>query len=338
MITTCKNCNQAFSSRRDGAQYCSPRCRVAAHRRREALALDPPVTIWTGDAPQLASRAAGDDGRISNAELGERLVEIAEQEDGGEAKTGRRFYYLALSHGLIRPDMSATTEGKKSRAAAVKRITAVLGALRKSGDLDWESVLDLTRELDQWQVYGSPREARAALRRHYDEDRWLGQPRYPIFIVEKDTMEPVCRPMANGWQMPFCSSRGYGSLKLQYDVADMLNRRFAATGQEAVIYFISDLDPSGLDLQRAWADAMLSFDVRIAEFVRLGLNRDQVDALDSPLLRQGIEVKDSDSRSGIHRPAREPLLGDRHSPGGDHRGRARRPCPVLAAHGPVAAA
>src|SRR6476469_1927215 len=45
-----------------------------------------------------------------------------------------------------------------------------------------------------------------------------GQPFFPIFIVEKDTMEPVCQPMAMNWHMPFASSRGYSSLKLQHDV------------------------------------------------------------------------------------------------------------------------
>jgi len=63
-------------------------------------------------------------------------------------------------------------------------------------------------------AYSSPREARAALRRRYNEDRWLGQPYYVILIVEKDTMEPVCQPMARRWQMPFASSRGYGSLQM----------------------------------------------------------------------------------------------------------------------------
>jgi hypothetical protein len=63
--------------------------------------------------------------------------------------------------------------------------------LRRNGGLDWESVLDLTRELDQWPTYASPREACAALRGRSDEDR--------------------CRPMASDWQMPFASSRGYGS-------------------------------------------------------------------------------------------------------------------------------
>jgi hypothetical protein len=119
-----------------------------------------------------------------------------------------------------------------------------LGKLRMAGDLRWEDVLDLTREVVQWQVYGSPREARARMRKTYTEDLWLGQPYYPILIVEKDTMEPVCKPMASGWQMPFASSRGYSSLTLQYDVAKMLRRRQAKTGQELIVYFVSDLDPS----------------------------------------------------------------------------------------------
>jgi hypothetical protein len=168
------------------------------------------------------------------AELAERLVEIAAKDDDGNPKTGRRFYYLALSHGHIKPDMSDTPEAKRSREAARKRVTDILGGLRRQGRLSWNMVLDLTRELDEWQTYASPRDARASLRRRYEEDRWLGQPQYPILVVEKDTMEPVCKPLASHWQMPFASSRGYSSLKLQHDVAEMLERRRAQTGQSAI--------------------------------------------------------------------------------------------------------
>jgi hypothetical protein len=169
------------------------------------------------------------------------------------------------------------------------------------GRLAWDAVLDLTRELDQWQTYESPRQARAATRRRYDEDRWLGQPHFPILIVEKDTLEPVCRPMASRWQMPFASSRGYGSLTLQHDVAEMLRDRHAKTGQSAKVYFVSDLDPSGLDLQRSWEEALANFDVNVDEFTRIGLTRNQVrgnvDMRGRPLEELGIGVKLSDSRS-----------------------------------------
>ena len=110
-------------------------------------------------------------------------------------------------------------------------------------------------------------------------------------------MQPVCQPMPQRWQMPFASSRGYSSLKLQHDVAEILNHRYARTGQWTIVYFISDLDPSGLDLQRAWKEALANFRVRVSEFVRIGLTREQVDDLDSARLREGIAVKPGDSRA-----------------------------------------
>ena len=112
-----------------------------------------------------------------------------------------------------------------------------------------------------------------------------------------DTMEPICKPMAEGWQTPFASSRGYSSITLQHDVALMLKKRRAVTGQTRfIIYFVSDHDPSGFDLQRAWEQAMDDFGVT-CKFVRIGLTTEQIR---NPLLdieRLFIEVKVSDSRS-----------------------------------------
>lgn len=205
VCSVCKNpaCHRAFRHERAGAQYCSVKCRVAVHRFQQKPS---PPTSWLGDDERFSattrSRNADGTPALSSADLAARLVELARKADGGKPKTGRRFYYLALSYGYILPDMSATVEGKKSRDAAYDRITNVLGKLRRTGKLSWDAVLDLTRELVEWQVYASPREARATLLRRYSEDRWLGQPGYPILIVEKDTLEPVCKPMASIWQMP----------------------------------------------------------------------------------------------------------------------------------------
>jgi hypothetical protein len=251
----CKHCGVSFQATRPDQQYHSNVCRQAAYRQRLT---PPPPTYWQRYASRLSDRPAKDGG-LTRAALGDKLIEISETEDNGTPKTGRRFYYLALSYGYIVVDMSDTPEGRKSRYGAYKRVTEILGILRMNDDLGWDAVLDLTRELVEWRVYDSPREAREHVRRSYTEDRWRGQPYYLILIVEKDTMEPICRPIAARWQMPFASSRGYGSLKLQHDTAVALRRRHAlslrqrqnTTGQRAVVLFISDLDPSGLDLQRA---------------------------------------------------------------------------------------
>jgi hypothetical protein len=165
MRITCKNPDcprdgKPFVPKRAGAQFCSGRCRTAAYRKRQA---PPPVTLWLGKEPSFST--------APSRALNYRLLEIAERDDDGQPKTGRRYYYLALSHGYIKPDMSDTAEAKRSRDSACDRITIVLGILRKVGRLGWDMVLDLTRELDEWQTYRSPREARTALRRRYQEDR-----------------------------------------------------------------------------------------------------------------------------------------------------------------------
>jgi hypothetical protein len=74
----------------------------------------------------------------------------------------------------------------------------------------------------------------------------------------------------------------------------MLTTRYAKTDQPALIYFVSDLDPSGLDLQRAWEEALSNFGVACT-FIRIGLTLDQV--MERGLDHLAIEVKPSDSRS-----------------------------------------
>ena len=300
---TCKCCAVTFTPKRAGAQWCSPACRTAAYRKRE---MPIPSTFWYGEkkrlSPHISWRAkerSANRGHVelSNAALADKLVELAATEDGGRPKTGRRFWYLALSHGYVDPDMGASKSAKKERDAATDRITDILGTLRKQGKLSWKAVLDLTPDLDTRLTYESPRDARAHMRNIYDEDRWIGQPAFPILIVEKDTLEPICQPMARSWQMPFASSRGYSSLTLQHDVAEMLRNRHGRTGQRAIVYFISDLDPSGLDLQRAWESALDDFETPIVAFERIGLDLVQVLNPDLDIARLGIGVKPGDSRT-----------------------------------------
>ena len=66
------------------------------------------MVIWLGKERKLGkvSKSCNADGSpaLSNEELGERLVEIADTGDDGKPKPGRRYYYLALSstrHGRV---------------------------------------------------------------------------------------------------------------------------------------------------------------------------------------------------------------------------------------------
>ena len=83
---------------------------------------------------------------------------------------------------------------------------------------------------------------------------------------------------------------------MQHDVAEMIGQRRAQTGQLAVIYFASDHDPSGLDLQMSWEEALESFGA-IAVTERIALTIEQVNDSALAIARLGIAVKPSDSRS-----------------------------------------
>ena len=93
-------------------------------------------------------------------------------------------------------------------------------------------------------------------------------------------------------------------MRLQRDTALLLIRRYAkslserlrVSGQEGLIYFVSDLDPSGLDLQRAWEAALKAFGAKF-EIKRVALTETQVDNLPDGAARLGILVKPSDSRA-----------------------------------------
>ena len=76
----------------------------------------------------------------------------------------------------------------------------------------------------------------------------------------------------------------------------MIGQRRAQTGQLAVVYFASDHDPSGLDLQMSWEEALESFGA-IAVIERIALTIEQVNDSALDIARRGIAVKPSDSRS-----------------------------------------
>ena len=105
-----------------------------------------------------------------------------------------------------------------------------------------------------------------------------------------------------------------------------------------MVYFVSDLDPSGLDLQRSWEEALRNFGVpvmnrlpngRPGDFVRIGLTPAQVRA--NRLQRLAIAVKESDSRSKRYIEQFGNLCsGGRHPASRRHTPNARPAHPLVA--------
>jgi hypothetical protein len=73
MRATCRNsdCGKSFTAMRAGARYCSGRCRMASHRKRQA---PEPEVMWLDGKRRR---------RNVTDELADHLIEIAQRDDDG---------------------------------------------------------------------------------------------------------------------------------------------------------------------------------------------------------------------------------------------------------------
>jgi hypothetical protein len=85
----------------------------------------------------------------------------------------------------------------KARLNAYKRVTNAV-ALRMNGRMG--RGVDHGRNREPLTFRRSTR-CTANAARHHDEDWWLGRTLHGL-IVEKDTMQPVCKPIADRWKSP----------------------------------------------------------------------------------------------------------------------------------------
>ena len=295
---SCPRDGKPFIAERTSARYCSGACRAAASRQRNA---PPPRTFWLGDRSEFSERPSttfNSDGTtaLSRSALAEQLLKIAERDDDGEPKTGRRYWYLALSLGHVRPSMEAGDAAATERRKAQKRITDILGILRKQGRLSWDMVLDLTRELERMAVVrigarrtrlpaqhlpGRPLVGAAALS---DPDRREGHYGAGVQADGSDLADTV-RFIARIRLAQITTRRGGDD-----------PQAFRPHRAASIVFFISDLDPSGIDLQRSWEQALRGFMAPVS-FVRLGLTMEQVQDATLNLDHLAVGVKPSDSRS-----------------------------------------
>lgn len=111
----------------------------------------------------------------------------------------------------------------------------------------------------------------------YHRSPQLDQPRHIEVLGEKNTLMQILKPVCGDYYVPMTLGRGYASIPVWRDMA----ARFRQSGKDAFTLIIaSDYDPEGFDLAD---DAVRSlrdcFDVDV-DYHRIGVNRDQIDALE----------------------------------------------------------
>jgi len=202
--------------------------------------------------------------------------------------TLRQLYYQFVSRDLL--------DNKQSE---YKRLGSIINDARLAGLIDWDSIVDRTRQLRSLPHWENPGEVVRACAEQFRVDKWEDQ-EYRIEVwIEKDALVGVIEGVCRELDIPYFSCRGYTSQSEMWAAAQRLIG-YSEGGQQTLILHLGDHDPSGLDMSRDIQNRIALFmthhDADLLDFLRIALNRDQVDTYKPP----PNPAKLTDSRSDLY--------------------------------------
>jgi hypothetical protein len=120
-----------------------------------------------------------------------------------------------------------------------------------------------------------------AMAQSYERDKLARQPRHVELWCEAAGMMPQLTRVADDYSVPVYSSGGFDSATSKWELA----QRICEVGKPAIILHLGDYDPSGVTIFRAVEEDVRAFVLADrpwatvdVEFVRVALNREQVDS------------------------------------------------------------
>ncbi len=140
-----------------------------------------------------------------------------------------------------------------------KKVVSAMIDARWDNLISFSAFLDYERETigATWATPTNPKEkANTALSQikmwadDYRKNRWENQPIYPEVFIEKKALIGCFEGPCREWDVALNPCKGYPSLTFLYDAARRFMRA-ASRGQECVLLYFGDYDPSGEDIPRS---------------------------------------------------------------------------------------
>lgn len=203
-----------------------------------------------------------------------RLIAIAntiidEYAAQGFDLTLRQLYYQLVARGYI-----------ENSERSYKNVGSTIDDARLAGLIDWNRIVDRTRNLRGNNHFDDPADIMKAAVASFQIDKWSRQPHRVEVWVEKDALIGVVEVAARRLDVPYFACRGYTSQSEMWAAAQRL-RTWRRGGQTPVILYLGDHDPSGIDMTRDVLDRMALFAGGM-QVERLALNWDQVEMYNPP--------------------------------------------------------
>jgi hypothetical protein len=161
--------------------------------------------------------------------------------------TLRQLYYQFVSRDLI-PNVERS----------YKRLGSIINDARLSGYIDWDSIVDRTRNVRMLQHWDDPADIIDATARSYKVDLWEQQNSYVEVWIEKDALVGVIEGVSTELDVPYFSCRGYTSQSEMWSAAQRIGTQVQA-GKRITILHLGDHDPSGIDMTRDIEDRLRLF-------------------------------------------------------------------------------
>jgi hypothetical protein len=194
---------------------------------------------------------------------------IAEYNAQGFQLTLRQLYYQFVSRGMI-----------PNNDKEYKKLGDAVSTGRLAGLIDWNAIVDRTRNLRSVGHWGSPSSIMDSAASSYRIDKWDSQPNRIEVWIEKDALVGVIEGVCTRLDLPYFSCRGYTSQSEMWAASQRLID-YKMNGQTPIILHLGDHDPSGKDMTRDIIDRMRLFGLDL-EVERLALNYDQVQQYQPP--------------------------------------------------------
>lgn len=196
---------------------------------------------------------------------------IAEFLADGYDLTLRQLYYQFVSRDYI-----------PNNQKAYNRLGDIVSKGRRAGLIDWNAIVDRTRNLQRESTWDAPSDIVAAVAEQFMFDRWEGQETYVECWYEKDALTGVFERIASEYRVPYFACRGYPSDSEVWGAARRLREKGRSDLKKLVVIHFGDHDPSGIDMTRDIEDRLELFGAEFVDVRRLALNMNQVEEYNPP--------------------------------------------------------
>lgn len=209
-------------------------------------------------------------GEKALATIAQANIIIAEYQQQGYQLTLRQLYYQFVARGLM-----------ENSLRQYQRLSTVLVDGRLAGLVDWEAIVDRTRNLEKNPHWEGPKDFLNKVIPQFGIDLWEGQENRVEVWVEKDALIGVLERVCRKNDVPYFATRGYGSISELWSAGVRL-KEYIDAGQTPIIIHLGDHDPSGVDMTRDLEERLEMFCGESIHVDRIALNMNQIEMFNPP--------------------------------------------------------